>query len=113
MEGHVGELLAVSSRGATRSREWMYRVITLLEAALGQLHNPVHPAQGTLREAVSLLRQQTRVKPGDQGWANSSPVARSRSSSALSPALATGKSPKPSSSRRARSSGTSTMSIAS
>jgi DNA-binding NarL/FixJ family response regulator len=67
MEGHVGELLAVSSRGATRSREWMYRVITLLEAALGQLHNPVHPAQGTLREAVSLLRQQTRVKPGDQG----------------------------------------------
>jgi LuxR family transcriptional regulator, maltose regulon positive regulatory protein len=68
MEGHFGELLAVSSAGAaTRSREWMYRVITLLEAALGQLHSPVHPAQGTLREAASLLREQARVKPGNQG----------------------------------------------
>jgi LuxR family transcriptional regulator, maltose regulon positive regulatory protein len=32
-------------------------VITLLEAALGQLHNPLHPAQGVLLEAASLLRQ--------------------------------------------------------
>jgi ATP/maltotriose-dependent transcriptional regulator MalT len=57
MEGHLGEALAVSNLGATRSREWMHRVITLLEAALGQLHNPLHPAQGVLLEAASLLRQ--------------------------------------------------------
>ena len=67
MEGHLGEVLAVSSPGATRSREWMHRVIALLEAALGQLHNPVHPAQITLREAASLLRLQARVNPGNQG----------------------------------------------
>jgi ATP/maltotriose-dependent transcriptional regulator MalT len=58
MEGHLGEALAVSNLGATRSREWMHRVITLLEAALGQLRNPLHPAQDTLLEATSLLREQ-------------------------------------------------------
>jgi AraC family transcriptional regulator len=58
MEGHFGETLAVSNLGTTRSREWMQQVITLLEAALGQLHNQVHTAQGTLLEAASLLRQQ-------------------------------------------------------
>ena len=36
----------------------MHRVISLLETAAGQLHNQVHPAQGTLLEAASLLRQQ-------------------------------------------------------
>jgi len=58
VDGHLGETLAVSSLGTTRSREWMHRVIMLLEAALGQLHNQVHPAQGTLLEAASLLRKQ-------------------------------------------------------
>src|SRR5580693_5286309 len=58
MDGHLGEKLAVSSLGTTRSREWMHRVITLLEAALGQLHNEVHPAQDALLEAASLLRKQ-------------------------------------------------------
>jgi AraC family transcriptional regulator len=58
MDGHLGEALAVSNLGSTRSREWMHRVITLVEAALGQLHHQVHPAQGTLLEAASLLRQQ-------------------------------------------------------
>jgi AraC-like DNA-binding protein len=48
----------VSKLGATRSREWMHRVISLLEAAVGQLHNQVHPAQDSLLEATSLLRQQ-------------------------------------------------------
>jgi AraC family transcriptional regulator len=57
MDGHLGEMLAVSKLGATRSREWMHRVITLLESAVGQLHDQVHPAQGTLLEATSLLRQ--------------------------------------------------------
>jgi AraC family transcriptional regulator len=58
MNGHLEQTLALSMQGATRTREWMNRVITLLEAALGQLHDQVHPAQGTLLEAASLLRQQ-------------------------------------------------------
>jgi AraC family transcriptional regulator len=58
MDGHLEDTLAVSELGATRSCEWMHRVISLLEAAVGQLHNQVHPAQGTLLEATSLLRQQ-------------------------------------------------------
>jgi AraC family transcriptional regulator len=58
MDGHLEETLAVSKLGAARSREWMHRVISLLEAAVDQLHNQVHPAQGTLLEATSLLRQQ-------------------------------------------------------
>jgi len=58
VDGHLGETLAVSSLGTTRSREWMHRVITLLEAALDQLHNQVHPAQRALLEAASLLRKQ-------------------------------------------------------
>ena len=58
MEGHLEETLAVSKRGAMRSREWMHRVISLLEAAVGQLHDQKHAAQGTLLEAASLLRQQ-------------------------------------------------------
>jgi AraC family transcriptional regulator len=58
MDGRLEETLAVSELGATQSREWMHRLISLVEAALGQLHNPVHPAQGTLLEAASVLRQQ-------------------------------------------------------
>ena len=57
MEGHF-ERLPISNLGAKRSREWVHRVISLLEAAAGQLHNQAHPAQGTLLEATSLLRQQ-------------------------------------------------------
>src|SRR5271154_4658678 len=58
MELLFAETLAVSNLGATRSREWMHRVITLLEAALGQLHDQEHTAQGAVLEAASLLRQQ-------------------------------------------------------
>jgi len=58
MDGHLEKTLAVSELGATRSREWMHRLISLVEVALGQLHNQVHPAQGTLLEAASVLRQQ-------------------------------------------------------
>jgi AraC family transcriptional regulator len=58
MKGHLEETPVLSKLGAMRSREWMHRVITLLEAAVGQLHNREHPAQGTLLEAASLLRQQ-------------------------------------------------------
>jgi AraC family transcriptional regulator len=65
MEGHLGETLAVSNLGASRSCEWMHRVITLLEAALGQLHHQERPAQRTLLEAASLLRQ--RIDPSAAG----------------------------------------------
>ena len=58
MNGHLGEALAVSNLGTTRSCEWMHRVITLLEAAVGQLHDQKHVAEGTLLEAASLLRRQ-------------------------------------------------------
>jgi len=58
-DGHIGEALAaVSKLGALRSQEWVHRVISLLEAAVDQLHNQAHPAQGKLLEAASLLRQQ-------------------------------------------------------
>jgi AraC family transcriptional regulator len=57
MDGHLAETL-VSKPGAPRSCEWMHQVMTLLEAALGQLHNQVHPARDTVREATLLLRQQ-------------------------------------------------------
>jgi AraC-like DNA-binding protein len=58
MDGHLEQTLAVSNLGAKRSCEWMHRVISLLEAAVGQLHGQEHPAQGTLLEAASLLRRQ-------------------------------------------------------
>jgi len=65
MDGHLEQTLAVSNLGATRSCEWMHRVISLLEAAVGQLHGKEHPAQGTLLEAASLLRRQ--VHPSAAG----------------------------------------------
>jgi AraC family transcriptional regulator len=58
METQLEDWLAVSKPRATRSREWMHRIMRLLEAAVGQLHDLKHPAQGTLLEAASLLRQQ-------------------------------------------------------
>jgi AraC-like DNA-binding protein len=58
MEGQLEETLAVSKLDATRAREWMHRVISLLDVALRQLHDQEHAAQGTLLEAASLLRQQ-------------------------------------------------------
>jgi AraC-like DNA-binding protein len=57
-EASIGAPATARNLGTTQSREWMYRVIALLDAALDQLHNQAHPAQGTLREATSLLRQQ-------------------------------------------------------
>jgi AraC family transcriptional regulator len=44
--------------GAMRSRDWMHRMMNLLEAAVGQLHDVRHPAQDALAEATLLLRQQ-------------------------------------------------------
>jgi AraC family transcriptional regulator len=63
MEVHFENTLAVSSPGATHSREWMHRVMNLLETTAGQLHELKHPAQGTLLEAASLLRQHIDPPP--------------------------------------------------
>ena len=46
-----------------RSREWMHQVMRLLEATLCQLDDLKHPAQGTLLEAASLMRQQIHPPP--------------------------------------------------
>jgi AraC family transcriptional regulator len=72
MDGHLEETLLASNFASMRSREWMHRVMTLLEAALGQLHNQADSAQGTLLEATSLLRQQihppaARAVSGEHG----------------------------------------------
>ena len=56
-------MLAVSKVGATRSHEWMHRMMTLLDATVGQLHDLKHPVHGTLLEAASLLRQQINPPP--------------------------------------------------
>jgi len=58
MDGHLDETVAAAEPGATRPHEWVYRVISLLEAAVDQLHDQEHAAQGALLEATSLLRQQ-------------------------------------------------------
>jgi AraC-like DNA-binding protein len=60
MEAHFEDMQAASTLGAARSREWTHRMMGLLEAAVGQLQDLKHPAQGTLLEAASLLRLQIR-----------------------------------------------------
>ena len=52
-----------------KPREWVKRVITLLDSAIGEL-NRDHSAKGTLVEAASLLREQFAPDPataGDEG----------------------------------------------
>jgi AraC family transcriptional regulator len=57
MDGHFEETRAEAVLDATPSRDWVHQVMSLLEAAAGQLHNQLHAAQGMLLEATSLLRQ--------------------------------------------------------
>jgi AraC family transcriptional regulator len=56
--GQFGNALAVSSQSTKLPCDWMRRLSTLVEAALDQLSNHLHPAQRTLLEAASLLREQ-------------------------------------------------------
>jgi len=63
MEALLEEALMASKRNATRPREWMHRMMRLLEAAVGQLQDLEHPAQGALIEAASLLRRQIHPIP--------------------------------------------------
>jgi AraC family transcriptional regulator len=58
MVSRIADMLETSRADATRLHEWMHRVITLLDTAVGQLDNQRHPAQRALLEAASLLRQQ-------------------------------------------------------
>jgi AraC-like DNA-binding protein len=51
----MGAILELSAR---RPREWVQRVITLLDAAVGEL-NRDHSAKDTILQAASLLREQT------------------------------------------------------
>jgi AraC family transcriptional regulator len=49
---------AIWESSATRSREWVKCVMTLLEAAIGELDRKGHPAKCTVLQAASLLREQ-------------------------------------------------------
>jgi ATP/maltotriose-dependent transcriptional regulator MalT len=46
---------------ALRSRQWMDRAISLIEAALAQLGDAEHPVQSALTEAAQILRQESRA----------------------------------------------------
>jgi AraC family transcriptional regulator len=67
MEAHLEDPPAMSKPNPTRSREWMHRVMKLLEAAVSQLHDLQHPAHGALLEAASLVRQQIHPLPAREG----------------------------------------------
>jgi AraC family transcriptional regulator len=67
MDGQLDETLTISTLGATRSREWMHRVISLIEKALVQFHGQEHTARGALLEAASLLRQQAHLPAPGEG----------------------------------------------
>jgi AraC family transcriptional regulator len=73
MDGHLEETQSVSNLGVTRSRDWMHRVVTLLETAVSQLHGQEYAAHGKLLEAASLMRLQ--IDPSD---ARKDPDARGR-----------------------------------
>lgn len=59
MDGQFAATRLGSQPGATRTRAWMLRLITLIETAAGQLHDQENAVQGKLLEAASLLR--TRI----------------------------------------------------
>ena len=62
---------AIWEIGARRPREWAKRVMTLLDAALGELDRKEHPAKCTVLQAASLLREQidpqAQAAAADQG----------------------------------------------
>jgi AraC-like DNA-binding protein len=57
MDTCAEEKLAVSTT-LGRSRDWVYHVICLLDAAVHQLYSTENTAHGTILKAASLLRQQ-------------------------------------------------------
>ena len=57
MGTYLGETQAVAKVGSTGPREWVHHVITLLDAAVGQLDHE-QAVHGTILKAASLLRKQ-------------------------------------------------------
>jgi len=55
---HPGGIGATWELGARGPREWVMRVVTLLDSAIGELNRAEHPAKCTLIQAASLLRKQ-------------------------------------------------------
>lgn len=58
--------LAIAKLSARRMREWVRRVLTLLEEAVNQLQPSEEVAQGTILEATSLLRKQIDSEPAQE-----------------------------------------------
>lgn len=56
--------IAVTSELRTAQlRGWMFRVMSLLDSAIGELNGEGHPAKCTVLEAASLLREQIDPQP--------------------------------------------------
>jgi AraC family transcriptional regulator len=66
LEGFSAGKLAIARLGASRSRECVRRVLTLLDEAVRHLQPGKEGAYGTILEAASLLRKQIDSKPGWQ-----------------------------------------------
>src|SRR5258708_16169789 len=62
MQTQVGETQAGPKIGQSRSGDWMHRVIALLDAAIGHLHQE-QAAHGAILQATSLLRRQVDPQP--------------------------------------------------
>jgi AraC family transcriptional regulator len=58
MEPYAEQRLAVSTITLGRSQDWVHHVISLLDAAMHQLHHKEKTAHGAILKAASLLRQQ-------------------------------------------------------
>jgi AraC family transcriptional regulator len=54
----AGGIGAIWEPSARRPREWVKCVMTLLDAAIGELNREEHPAKCTLLQAASLIREQ-------------------------------------------------------
>jgi hypothetical protein len=54
---HPGGIGAIWELSTRQTREWAKRVMTLLDAAMGELNGEEHPAKCTVLQASSLLRE--------------------------------------------------------
>ncbi len=59
---HTGGVGAIWELSTRRPREWVKHVMTLLDAAIGELDREEHPAKCTVLQAASLLREQIDPK---------------------------------------------------
>jgi AraC family transcriptional regulator len=66
----AGDIGVIWQLSASRPREWVKRVMTLLDTAIGELDSEEHPAKCMVLRAASLLREQIDPQAGaaaDQG----------------------------------------------